>query len=151
MNSAADAGTDAMTTVCDQGAGDRPVPRSWAARRTGRQLDRPERLQRMAPVEPSTDIAGIYYTRRARHRAPVMQSTVTVGVNSAADAGHRCDDHGVRPWRGDRPVPGAGRHAGRRRQLDRPERQRATNTFDPSSDPAGIYTYTWRVRGAVPG
>ncbi|MCB9193054.1 MAG: hypothetical protein H6597_00855 [Flavobacteriales bacterium] len=98
MNSAADAGADAMTTVCDE-ARRSTCSRSWAAHADGGgSWTDPNGNAHTSTFDPSSDPAGIYtYTLAGRHRAPGDSEHGDRRCEQRSGRGHRCDDHGVRP------------------------------------------------------
>ncbi|MCB9193051.1 MAG: gliding motility-associated C-terminal domain-containing protein [Flavobacteriales bacterium] len=152
VNSAADAGTDAMTTVCDQGAAIDLFLELGGTPDGGGSWTDPNGNAHTNTFDPSSDPAGIYtYTLAGQAPCPGDQSTVTVGVNSAADAGTDamttvCDQGAAI----DLFLELGGTPDGGGSWTD-PNGNAHTNTFDPSSDIAGIYTYALAGQAPCPG
>ncbi|MBK8950818.1 MAG: hypothetical protein IPM68_18760 [Flavobacteriales bacterium] len=143
VTSTPDAGTDGAITVCDAGAAVGLFAQLGGTPDAGGSWTDPLGNAHSGSFDPGTDAAGVYtYTLAALAPCLGDQSTVTVTVTSTPDAGTDgaitvCDAGaavGLFAQLGGTPDAGG--------SWTDPLGNAHSGSFDPSTDAAGVYTYT---------
>ncbi|MBK7942655.1 MAG: hypothetical protein IPJ87_12410 [Flavobacteriales bacterium] len=143
VTSTPDAGTDGAITVCDAGAAVGLFAQLGGTPDAGGAWTDPLGNAHSGSFDPGTDAAGVYtYTLAALAPCLGDQSTVTVTVTSTPDAGTDgaitvCDQGaavGLFAQLGGTPDAGG--------SWTDPLGNAHSGSFDPSTDAAGVYTYT---------
>ncbi|MCB0793423.1 MAG: gliding motility-associated C-terminal domain-containing protein, partial [Flavobacteriales bacterium] len=151
-NAAPDAGLDGALTACDQGAAQGLFAQLGGTPDAGGSWMDPNGVAHSGSFDPSTDPAGNYtYTLAAAAPCPGDQSVVNVTLTGQPDAGvdgalTLCESSAATNLfteLGGTPDAGG--------SWTDPNGVAHSGSFDPSTDPAGNYTYTLAAAAPCPG